>query len=188
MPQTAREIVEQTLRFEHPQRIPRQLWVLPWAQKNYPQELMAIHQKYPDDIVISPDIYNKSPLVRGNPYAVGQYIDEWGCVFKNIHEGIIGEVKNPIVKDISDSSGIVPPYDTLPDNPDSARDIINHFCDQTDRFVLAGCCPRPWERMQFLHGSVNSMMNMMTPETGAKQLLDKIHEFYMKEHYCPVIS
>ncbi|MCI0499135.1 MAG: hypothetical protein L0Y36_05585 [Planctomycetales bacterium] len=181
MPQTPREIVEKALRFEYPERIPRHLWVLPWAQNNYPQELKVIQQKYPDDFVAAPDVYRKSPLVNGDPYQIGKYTDEWGCTFENLQQGVIGEVKNPIIPDLSDLSGLVPPYKILPDNPGKARDIVNKFCDQTDRFVLTPCFPRPWERMQFLHGSVNSMMDIMTPETDAKQLLDKIHEFYMKE-------
>ncbi len=182
MPQTPRDIVTKTLRFDEPERIARHLWVLPWAEANYPQQLDNIRRRYPDDIVgAAGEIYQKSSRIKGHPYAIGQYTDEWGCVFENVQEGVVGEVKQPMIDGISDLSALKPPYETLPENPSQARDIINRFCDQTDRFVMANCCPRPWERMQFLHGTVNSMMNIMTPETGAQKLLDRIHEFYMKE-------
>ena len=32
-------------------------------------------------------------------FAIGEYVDEWGCTFVNIQEGVIGEVKQPIVED-----------------------------------------------------------------------------------------
>jgi len=74
-----------------------------------------------------------------------------------------------------------PPYDTLPEDIDAARETVNRFCGQTDKFVFANCCPRPWERMQFLRGTVNSMMDIMAPEQGPGNLLRVIHEFYIKE-------
>jgi hypothetical protein len=47
--------------------------------------------------------------------------------------------------------------------------------------VLAGCCPRPWEQMQFLRTTVEAMMDVMAPDDGARDLIRVIHEFYMKE-------
>ena len=31
-------------------------------------------------------------------------------------------------------------------NEQQAIDTVNRFCDSTDKFVNAACCPRPWER------------------------------------------
>lgn len=181
MIQAPREIVTRAIKFESPQRVPRQMWVLPWAEKRYPVQLDQLRTKYPDDIVRPPDVYRPSPLIEGDPYQIGIYIDEWGCVFENLQEGIVGEVCNPTLKDLSDLSQLRPPYDTLPDNPQAAIDTVNRFCEQTDKFVLAACCPRPWERYQFLRGTVNAMMDLTNPEAGAADLIKQIHEFYMKE-------
>lgn len=41
----------------------------------------------------------EQPVTKGDPYAVGEYVDEWGCIFTNIHRGVIGEVKTPLVED-----------------------------------------------------------------------------------------
>ena len=35
---------------------------------------------------------------RGDQYGTGTYTDEWGCVFTNIQRGVIGEVKEPLIK------------------------------------------------------------------------------------------
>ena len=75
MAETSRELVTKTLDFRSPPRVPRQLWLLPWAERTYPSELAAIRAKYPDDIVDAPRAL-KTPLkTTGDEYAPGVYID-----------------------------------------------------------------------------------------------------------------
>ncbi len=181
MAQTPREIIKKTLTFDFPERIGRHTWVLPWAEDFFPEQVKRLKELYPDDIVNAPNVYNRSPLVKNSPYDVGVYVDEWGCVFENIHKGIIGEVKKPAISDLSDISALHCPYETLPEDKQAAKEQVNDFCRDTDKFVLADCCPRPWERMQFLRGTVNAMMDIMTEEGKAQELLEKIHLFYMTE-------
>jgi hypothetical protein len=178
---TPREIVRAALNFDHPPRVPRDLWTLPWTQDHCPDELAALRERFAMDVARAPDVHRPCPRAAGDPYAVGQYTDEWGCVFENVQAGIIGEVKRPILADIADWKSVQPPYDILPDNPADARDTVNRFCGQTDQFVLSGLCARPWERYQFLRGSAEAMMDVMFPEEGAADLLRTIHEFYLKD-------
>lgn len=181
MVQTSREMVRRCLTFESPERMPRELWVLPWAISRYPEIVRTINERYPGDVTVAPSVYKPSSRVQGDPYAIGTYVDEWGCEFQNLQEGVVGEVKEPPVTEIENLDACQPPYETLPDDWDAARDEVNRFCAGTDLFVRACACPRPWERMQFLRGTVNAMMDMAMPEMGAKALLKKIHDFYMKE-------
>jgi uroporphyrinogen decarboxylase len=181
MSQTPREIVTRAIKFKTPQRVPRHLWVLPWAEKEYPQQLEQLNINHADDIVSAPNVYRPSPLVKGDPYEMGLFTDEWGCVFKNIHFGIIGEVRDPILKEIKDYKNVNVPYETLPDNEQQAIDTVNRFCDETDKFVNAACCPRPWERYQFIRGTANAMMDIAIGDSDSKALLKSIHEFYLKE-------
>ncbi|MBI9018984.1 MAG: methyltransferase [Phycisphaerae bacterium] len=184
MTQTSREIIRDTLTFKNPSRIGRQLWVLPWAQQRFPDQLAQIERDYPNDIVTVPAelcYYNPSPIIKGDAYALGQYTDEWGCIYENRQQGVTGEVKSPIVTDINDLSPLNFPYEILPSNPQLSRDSINKYCRETDQFVLANCVPRPWERLQFICGTVNAMMAIMTPESGIFNLIRKIHEFYLAE-------
>jgi len=181
MTQTPRQIVIKTLKFQSPRRIARQLWSLPCAQKEYPDHFKHLGQEYPDDIDKAPDVYKPSPLVKGGPYEVGTYIDEWGCVFENVYYGVLGEVRQPILKDINDYKNVNIPYETLPDNEQQAIDKVNKFCSETDKFVIAPCCPRPWERYQFIRGTANAMMDIAMGDPKSKDLLKTIHEFYVKE-------
>ncbi|MDZ7265313.1 MAG: methyltransferase [candidate division KSB1 bacterium] len=181
MPQTSRELVYRCLNFEYPERIPRDLWFLPWAVERYPEAVAEINRRFPSDFVTTDYFYPPSPRVKGDPYKIGSYTDEWGCVFVNYQNGVIGEVKEPLIADIRDWRTVQPPYEQLPENIASARKIINDFYASSDKFVFANCCPRPWERYQFLRGSENAMIDVMMPEEGGRDLLRLIHEFYLKE-------
>jgi len=181
MAQTPREVVNRCLKYETPERIPRDLWTLPWANIHYPQELEKIQQRFPNDFTTVDYFYTPNSKVKGDEWEEGYYTDEWGCTFKNIQKGVIGEIETPIIAEISDWKSVEPPYEQLPTNNQVFCDTINRFYDKTDLFVFANICPRPWERYQFLRGTENAMMDVMFPEEGGKDLLRVIHEFYLKE-------
>ena len=179
---TSRERVRAALRFEGPDRIPRDLWTLPWAEEHYPSELAEIRRRYPSDIVAAPSPMLRSSRVKGDPYAIGSYTDEWGCVFVNIQRGAIGEVRDPIVPDLAAWRRVVsPPYETLTVDSGRAREEVNRFCGGTGLFVLAEACPRPWERYQFLRGTTDALMDVALMEGDAAGLLDAIHHYYLAE-------
>ena len=181
MPSTPREIVTRCLRFESPPRMPRDLWLLPWASTRYPDTIAELERRYPTDLAGSPSVYRPSSRAQGEAYAVGTHTDEWGCVFVNIQEGVHGEIRNPVIEDIADWRRVEPPYETLPEDLPRARDEVDRHCASIDKFVRAGCCPRPWERLQFLRGTENAMLDIMRPEAGGRELLRCIHEFHLRE-------
>src|SRR5690242_10011501 len=152
MGQTSRERVTRCLRFEYPDRLPRELWVLPWAGTRFPQEIAVIHQQYPGDISGPAWVYRPSTRAQGDSYVIGESTDDWGCVFTSIQAGVFGEVKDPILRELADWRTVQPPYETLPENLVAARDTVNRSCAESEMFMRAPCNPRPWERMQFLRG------------------------------------
>lgn len=98
---TPREVVRRTLKFEKPERIAHDLWVLPRAERDHPKVLAQLEELYPPDFTLAPLVYEPSPRLRGGRYEIGTYIDEWGCEFKNLQYGIIGQPKKPLVEDLS---------------------------------------------------------------------------------------
>lgn len=69
---TSRELVNATLEFRNETGIvPRQMWVLPWAEKNYGKELERIRTLYPDDFAGPPVILDKQPPVTGRSLCGG---------------------------------------------------------------------------------------------------------------------
>lgn len=173
----ARELVKRALEFDSPPRVPRQLWALPWAEENYSQELAKIHEQFPDDIVNCPEFLKESAPVEGDPYRPGTYVDEWGCIFENKQSGHIGEVKQPIFTEWEDFQKVRLPLERLTLDSDQ----VNAFCRQTDEFVIAGTCPRPFERLQFIRKSENLYIDLVEKPPELFKLLERIHDLYCRE-------
>ena len=173
----SRELVIKTLEFDKPERIPRQLWTLPWAEKRYSREIKIIHDNYPDDIIISPTFYKEKIPQKGEKFKRGKFVDEWGCTRISIENGITGEVKEHLVKDWEDIGKVHIPKERLTIDIDK----INGFYSKTDKFVLAGAIQRPFERMQFIRRTDNLFVDLIEQPEGFKKLLSKVHEFYKEE-------
>jgi uroporphyrinogen decarboxylase len=174
---TSRELVVDALEFRSPERVPRQLWVLPWAERAWPAELAAIRKKYPDDIVQSPGFLTEPLKTSGDEYAPGVYVDEWGCRFESRQAGIIGEVKEPRIAAWSDLDGLRLPEERL--SVDVRK--VDDFCAASGAFVHARTVVRPFELLQFLRGPENLYVDLAERPDGLFRLIEKVHRFYLEE-------
>jgi len=173
----SRELVKRTIEFDHPTRVPRQLWTLPWAEEHHPEYLRKINQDFPDDLISAPGFYQQPVKTYGEQYEIGTFVDEWGCIFENCQRGVIGEVKIPRIKTWEDARKLSLPEELLTVD----IDMVNEFCCRTEKFVMAGNCPRPFERLQFLRTSQNVYLDLGMQSPGIFDLLHHIHDFYLKE-------
>ena len=177
MTATSRELIYQTLNFQSPARAPRDLWVLPLAMWRYPAEYRALIERYPSDISSADGHESARPTTSGDQYAIGEFVDEWGCTFTNIQAGVIGEVKDALIKNWNtDVSKVHFPREWLTLNPDA----VNRDCGASDKFVLAGTCPRPFEQLQFIRGTVDLYMDLMDPPAAMLSFMNEMHQFYME--------
>jgi len=174
---TSRELVERTLEFSRPQRIPRQMWLLAWATEHYPEKVTEIQRKFPDDIVTSLSFYKIPPRTFGDENSPGIFIDEWGCVFENRQRGIMGEVKEPLLREWKDVDKVRVPAERLSVD----KDKVNDFCRRTDKFVIARSCVRPFEQLQFMRKPENLFVDLIEQPAEFFILLDRIHQFYKQE-------
>ena len=178
-----RERILRTLGGRSPDRAPRDLWFLPWADMNYPEFCQKLRAEYPKDFSEMWAALPPSPVRRGDPYVVGDYVDEWGCVWSNIHPGIVGEVKHPIVSDEEweDWENVHIPEEQLLFDIEEA----NGNGDKT-KFRLAGCLPRPFEQLQFIRGTENLYIDLMMRPKKMFEFIEKMHDFYTRlvEKWC----
>lgn len=173
---TSRALVRATINLEDPPRVPRHTWLLPWTKMTFPEELVRIQARFPDDIVVTPDCLTVQPATQGDPHKRGTYTDPWGCVFVNAQDGIIGEVKEPLVTDPDweDVGRVHIPTEWLSVN----RDLVNAFCAKEDRYVLSWGRPRPFEQMQFIRGTENLYMDLVEPPEKMLSFMGEMHHFY----------
>lgn len=178
---TSKELVKATLEFRNTTgRAPRQLWSLPIATDRYPEETARLMRDFPADIVGVGAPLAEPTIARGNPFAAGEYVDEFGCVFTNIQPGVIGEVKHPqIGEDDPEWHGADRVH--IPEEWLTFRvDDVNRAIDGSDRFILSGCNPRPFEQLQFIRGTTNFYMDLMDPPAGMLAFMRKLHDFYCR--------
>ena len=177
---TSKERVLSTLNFTNTQdRVPRQLWSLPWANEHCSEMMEQLARDFEWDFD-GPDTVLKEPTTtKGDAYTVGEYVDEWGCVFTNIHRGLIGEVKKPIVEDEewNDVEKVHIPEELLTFDIDQ----VNRSCERKqDKFLFASCCPRPFEQLQFIRGTANFYMDLMDPSPKMLEFMKRMHDFYSR--------
>ncbi|MBQ4575294.1 MAG: methyltransferase [Clostridia bacterium] len=179
---TSKELVKATLEFRNTDgRAPRELWALPWAWMFDTENYHRVANRYEWDTSGPATVYHEGSTVeKGDPCEIGEYTDPWGCTFVNIHRGVIGEVKNPIVpaedEDWEDLSRVVFPEYWL------SFDIeqVNEACKGSDKFLLAPACPRPFEQLQFIRGTENLYVDLMTRPKGFLEFVEKMHDFYCR--------
>lgn len=177
MVMTPREIVYATLDFDAPPRVPRDMWSLPWAEQHYGEAFRALSAEFPNDVVGAPQRLARPTVSRGHAYTAGTFVDDWGAVFTQAVDGIIGEVKHPLVTDDAweDLSRVHIPVERLTFD----RDAVRAFCAESDRFVLSALIARPFEQLQFIRGTENLYMDLMDPPDGLLSFLRQMHA-----HYC----
>ncbi|MCK5129436.1 MAG: methyltransferase [Clostridiales bacterium] len=184
---TGKELVNKTLEFRNPERVPRDHWTLPWASARYPDEIKKMREEYFTDMKTCPGFQKVMPKTSGEQYGVGEYTDDWGCSFINVQQGVIGEVKNPIVakddENWDDISKIHIPRELL----DIDKEKINQFCkENSDKFILSSALPRPFERLQFLRGTENLYIDLMLKPQKMLDFIQEMHAFYCEllEAWC----
>ncbi|UCG94422.1 MAG: hypothetical protein JSW13_01285 [Candidatus Aerophobus sp.] len=185
---TGRERVAKSLKFAVPDRVPRDLWLLPIVRVRRREELESLLRAFPLDIASPP--YKRGLSARQKrsfalPWGYGgtftekgkDYIDEWGCIRRVGEDGVSGEVKEPILDDLSTTNHLSPPWDYL-----ESTDLtgVNAHCARSESFMLSDLCARPFERMQFLRGTENLLLDLGYAPKEIFILRDMIHEYNLK--------
>lgn len=173
-----RERVIRALRFQHPDRAPRDLWTLPGIPMFQQEALDAVLARYPSDFAGPAVRYGPAERARGEPNVKGTYVDEWGCVWEVAETGVIGEVKRAPLDDWAALTTFTAPYEIL-EGADFSQ--VNASCAATDKFVRAGTTIRPFERMQFLRGTEKLFIDLAYGTAEVYALRDRVHEFFLAE-------
>jgi uroporphyrinogen decarboxylase len=175
---TSRERVRRTLRFENPDRAPRNLWALPGVCNFRKEEYEAMGKRFPGDLGGPSCRYGQTGRARGDCLSPGEYVDEWGVVWTNGEAGIVGEIKHPILADDAALAAYRLPWEMI-EKADLSR--VDESCAKSDKFIMTGTTCRPFERLQFLRGSEQLYVDLAYGTPAVLKLLGQLHEFYVRE-------
>lgn len=173
---TSRERVRRALRFEKPDRAPRDLWALPGVTEGRKAEYEQFIQRFPLDIQSPTWRPGDSGRTRGRAYQKGAFTDDWGVTFIASEDGVFGEVKEPILADWRNLDGFSPPWEYL---KEADLHEVDASCRESERFILASAEVRPFERLQFLRGTENLLCDIGYGGPELLRLLRIIHEWEM---------
>lgn len=95
-------LLKKAATFDYPEIIPVSIGFLPAAWKKYGDELNKIMTKYPDLFSKSSTHYRYSETDLSATYKLGETVDEWGCVWSNIDEGMEAYVTGHPIKNVED--------------------------------------------------------------------------------------
>ena len=175
---TSRERVFRALEFRSPDRAPRDLWALPWVGWYAPKQIEALRQRFPMDFA-GCSVYGKSDRARGEASRKGSYTDEWGSIWHVAEDGVVGEVKEPILGDFSALSTFQPPWEMIrgADVSKAQQACERNLAAEDPKFMMCGTPARPFERMQFLRGSENLFYDLGEDSTSFRKLREMVWDF-----------
>jgi hypothetical protein len=178
----SRERVQRTLDFKPADRVPRQLWRVPWVNMFAAKDLQALLKEYPEDFIGAGSVMGQSKRATGVPFRKGTYTDEWGCVWDCGEDGVVGEVKNPTMGESwAALDTFTPPWEILENANWNAVNIAqDKNLKSENKYMLLGC-GGPFERMQFIRGTENLFMDMAYETSEFRKLLEMVHEFCSRE-------
>jgi len=174
---TSRERVIKAITFDKPDRVPVSCWLSPLLYEKYGAKLAEIQSRYPDDM-FSPI----NELVQEQLSQQGEYTDEWNCVWENLGAGGIGIVRvHPIqnydqLRDYTVPDPFTHPlYDIL---VNAAKALILEHRGE-ERFVIGVHLPY-FERLQWLRGYENLMIDLIEQPEGLGILMQKVLDYNMR--------
>lgn len=174
----SRNRVINTLEYKEVDRIPRHYWVMGSVNMFRREEVLELERRFPGDFKTPPHRYGRSLRSKGQEGIVGEYIDAWGCVWQVGEPGVIGEVKIPPLDDWSDLNRYELPWELLRE-ADLSR--VDEFCSKTEFFTRTNTETRPFERMQFIRGTENLMIDLAYGTKEVFKLRDMLHDFFCEE-------
>ena len=121
-------------------------------------------------------------VIKPSQAAGDEALDEWMCRWEGKHGNDQGQVKGYPLEDFSRMDKF--PW---PDGNDPARyksvpkqlEDLSASLDLRDKYVRVGGIKFLWERMQYLHGFENCMIDMLDGCRQVEELADRILQYHL---------
>lgn len=159
----SREIVNRTLDFKYPERIPLMFEIY--------QEPTDILNPY----IGTDDRWNPDMPKWGVENKPGKYIDEWGCVWEVLRDNEMGQVTYNPLKDLKKIKDF-----RFPDPYANGRFKEVYNLKHNEKYILFWSFCTLFERAYMLHGFSETLMDLKNNLRQIEELLDVILDFQLK--------
>jgi uroporphyrinogen decarboxylase len=183
---TSRERVIKAVRFQNPDIIPVDYWILPSVYLRYGERFFDLLKKYPKDF---PDVLDvdKDNLLPPS-HRKGYYTDCFGSVWHQEHDGFLGMVSQHPLEELSAFETYKFPEPNEREGEVSLLQIRNIVSKSKPlgKFICVDST-RTFERMHFLRGMEALMMDLAFQRREFFTLLEKTVEWNL-EHIRLVLA
>lgn len=118
------------MKFQHPQYIPVDVSVLPATWMKYRENLDALVRRHP---LIFRNYNGRNYDEVGGTYVEGNHVDEWGCVWSNLHTGMEAIVTHHPVPTRQDVHKLKAPAQVTPNFPTVSCTCVWPICAASRR-------------------------------------------------------
>lgn len=169
---TSRELVKKTIKFERTDLIPVDLWILPATYIKYGKKLFNLLKEYPKDFVDMMDLQEENFILPPS-HRKGDYIDCFGCLWHQEFDGFLGQiVKHPLEDMQSLDTYKFPPKEEGEITLEQIKKVIPK--NRIEKKYFCADFIRTYERMCFLRGMENLLMDLAYQTKEFFTLLDKV--------------
>jgi len=174
----SRERVVASLTFKTPDRVPRDIWLLPHTLLYQRDKIDLILKEFPMDLEVCEIKPGANIKELEKTSKIGSYKDEWGSIWYLSEPGVVGEVKTPFIDCWAKLRQFKPPYGVIKDRD---AGFINSLHENSSKFILSDVTARIFERLQFLRGTENLFMDIAYDRPELYRLIKMVHEFYLED-------
>jgi len=187
---TSRERVIKAIEFTNPDRVPLHWWHLPGAMVKYGNKLKKLYEKYPSDFGVFREV---GEFVLSSGYreglrhpkdkvyqwgtGKGKYKDEWGCVWTEMYPGIMGQVTEHPLSDWKNLDSYQFPD---PIGWGNFEEVEKTIKEKGDEKYILGSAGSFFERLQWLRGYENLMLDLMEDRHQLYQLRDMLLDYALR--------
>ena len=190
-----RELVTRAIEFRGPERVPYSVGISGATWKAYRERLSEAIARYPQ----SP-IFGYSYEYAGDPGASGvnrnydrfgdgfrageRYTDRWGVVWDNVQDGLQGYIAHHPLADWRDLPKLQPPDPLVYDERGGPVDwecIRRQIAASGHRRFIMGKGDRVWERVHFLRGMENALLDVAEGRPELTELIEIIVEVNIRK-------
>jgi len=177
---TEKENYIRAIEFNCPAWIPITVEFVPGVYKKYGNALYELISRHP--LVFGAgirDFNSEDPLYRKGSY----YKDDWGCIWYNAQDGIIGQVIEHPLDDWAKLEDYVPPdplkqidWGGIGRTVDEERGLDRPVIATPESFSQGGF----FDRLHFLRGLENLLIDMITGAPELDVVIEMVLEYNMK--------
>jgi len=164
--------------FRYPQWIPFNVNLMPGTWQKYRENLEEL-------VMCHPLIFGSHEKGSRNfdnipdSYQEGEYTDEWGCVWRNVHSGLMGQVVFHPLADWNNFKNYEPPDPLAERDWETTKKQFEE--DKKEGKLARAGGGSMFHRLCFLRGFENLMIDIATDSPALHELINMVFQYNIKQ-------